>query len=83
MVISFYLQLLNRSNKFDNNAPSDEALRVMTCVFSPFGMLFAGVPASACIIIISYCVKKTIIFKTPFAVLIVDQKIVSYFLLSG
>ncbi len=35
MVISFYLRLLNRSNKFDNNAPSDEALRVMICTASP------------------------------------------------
>ena len=35
VVISFYLRLLNRSNKFDNNAPSDEALRVMICIASP------------------------------------------------
>ena len=35
VVISFYLRLLNRSINVDNNAPSDEALRVMICIASP------------------------------------------------
>ena len=36
MVISFYfLWLLSQSINFDNNAPSDEALRVTICIASP------------------------------------------------